>query len=124
MAKHRAEENMTSAHSAKETEKWQFTEDETSAKNCQSFATIENEHTLDPKSDHIAKGQGMKDHGSLRSKPRRKTQSRVHHNCETLPKVQYTQLIMRASTKLRHGRERRPNTASTHNGYPIAKVPN
>ena len=32
MTKHRAEENMTSIHSAKETVKWQLTEDETSAK--------------------------------------------------------------------------------------------
>ena len=60
---------MTSAHSAKETEngnepKMKLHE------NCQSFVTIENEHTLDPKGDHIMKGQGMKDQlkSSFRSK--------------------------------------------------------
>ena len=45
MTKHRAEKNMTSVHSAKETVKWQLTEEETPAKNRQSFAMNENEHT-------------------------------------------------------------------------------
>ena len=49
MTNHRAEENMTSVHSAKETVKWQLTEDETPAANRQSSATNENEHTLDVK---------------------------------------------------------------------------
>ena len=31
---------------------------------------------------------------------------------------------MKGSMKLRHDRERIPNTASTHNGDPIAKAPN
>ena len=56
-------------------------------------------------------------------KQRRKTQSRIQHNCETLPKVQNSQLKRRVSTKLWPDRERIPNTASNHNGDPIAKTP-
>ena len=68
MMKYRAEEIMTSVHSAKETVKWQLTEEKTPAKNRQSFATNENEHTHDVKGDHIAKGQGMKNHWRKNSK--------------------------------------------------------
>ena len=56
-------------------------------------------------------------------KQRRKTQSRIQHNCETLPKVQNSQLKRRVSTKLWPDRERIPNTSSKHNGDPIAKTP-
>ena len=68
MTKHRAVKNMTSVHSAKETVKWQLTEEETPAKNRQSFATNENEQTLDVKGDYIAKDQGMKNHWRENSK--------------------------------------------------------
>ena len=36
-----------------------------SQEKCKSFVMIENEHTLDPKGDHIAKDHGMK----VQSKP-------------------------------------------------------
>ena len=44
--------------------------------------------------------------------------------CETSPKVQNTQMIMRFSMKLWYERERIYNTASTHKGDLIAKAPN
>ena len=45
-----------------------------SRKNCQSFATIENEHTLDPKGDTSRRAKEWRTSWSLRSNPRRKTQ--------------------------------------------------
>ena len=97
MTKHRAKENMTSVHSAKETVKWQLTEDETPAKT----ANPSLRSRMNTLSTHrVATSQRAKEWrtiGSLRSKPRRKSQSRVHHKSETLPKVQNSQLKMRVS---------------------------
>ena len=101
MTKHRAEENMTSAHSAKETEKWQLTEDETPAKTANPSLRSRMNTLSTQRVTTSPRAKEWRTIGSLRSKPRRKTQNRVRHKCETLPKVQNSQLKMKVSTKLR-----------------------
>ena len=111
MTKHRAEENMTSAHSAKETDKWPLTEDETPANTANPSLRSRMNTLSTQRVTTSRRANEWRTIGSLRSKPRRKTQSRVHYKSETLPKVQNSHLKMRVSTKLRHDRERIPNTA-------------
>ena len=77
---------MTSAHSAKETEKWQLTKDETPAKTANPSLRSRMNSLSTPRVTTSQRAKEWRTIGSLRSKPRRKTQSRVHHKCETLPK--------------------------------------
>ena len=91
--------NMTRVHSAKETDKRQLTEDETPAKTANPpLRSRINTHSTQ-RVTTTQRAKERRTNGILRSKPRRKTQSRIHHKCETPPKVQNSQLKMRVSSQ-------------------------
>ena len=78
--------HMTSVHSAKETDKWPLTEDETPAKTANPSLRSRMNTLSTQRVTTSRRAKEWRTIGILRSKPRRKIQSRVHHKCGTLPK--------------------------------------